>query len=806
MDQSTSRESLHREVQRLQAKVAELESANAVLHEEKHQNSLAFEELVSIFDGIDEPIYVADPNTYDILYVNQAAKNLWGEGVDRKCHAYLQGRDTPCPFCTNEKIFGEHLGRTYIWEFRNEISGHWFRCLDKAIHWPDGRLVRYEMAIDVSNRKQIEQSLEQTRQQLEAVIEAAGLGTLDWDLTTGKMTPNAEGAKLLGYDFEEYIALSQSWENFIHEDDLPAVKAAIDAHFRGETPNLRLQYRALTKQGQWRWRLVCGKVAERAPDGKPLRALATVIDVDDRKQIEKTLHQVKQRLELVIEGAQLATIDWDFVTNEMVPNTRLGEMLGYSNNEMYSLAQTWWDLIHEEDLPSVERALDRHIRGDLPRFEVEYRSQTASGQWRWLLACGKVVQRDKQGTPLRGAGIIMDIHDRKQGEEAIRRAHDELEDRVNQRTVELAEANEALTQEIVERKQAEQALRDSEETARALLNGATDAAVLIELDGTIVTLNEMAAQRLGGTINELIGRNSIEYTSPEVVVSRTAHVQEAIRSGRPVRFQDEHDGRHTDNNVHPVFDSEGNVFRLSIYSRDVTKEIMANNQLRKEQQLLHQLLNLQERERQLVAYEIHDGLAQELTGASFRFQGFRELLSKDPEEAWDTFAMGLKLLDQGIKEARSLITGLRPPILDELGIVAAIEYLVCESHQRGGPHIEFQHDLQIDRLVSSLQTAIFRIVQESLTNARRHSQSDRVCVEVVERDAYIHITVQDWGVGFDPASVNKNRFGLEGLRERVRLLGGRMSIDTELGHGTKLFVDLPIVEPSSELVDDRIGQ
>jgi signal transduction histidine kinase len=133
-------------------------------------------------------------------------------------------------------------------------------------------------------------------------------------------------------------------------------------------------------------------------------------------------------------------------------------------------------------------------------------------------------------------------------------------------------------------------------------------------------------------------------------------------------------------------------------------------------------------------------------------------------------------------------------ILDESGIAAAIDYLVCENTQRGGPRIEFRDNLGDDRFAPSLEVAVFRIVQEALTNARRHGRCDRVRIDLSRLDGTIRVEVRDWGVGFDPATVTENQFGLEGIRERARLLGGRANIDAAPGKGTCVMVELPIVK------------
>jgi two-component system, NarL family, sensor histidine kinase DegS len=140
-----------------------------------------------------------------------------------------------------------------------------------------------------------------------------------------------------------------------------------------------------------------------------------------------------------------------------------------------------------------------------------------------------------------------------------------------------------------------------------------------------------------------------------------------------------------------------------------------------------------------------------------------------------------------------LISGLRPPILDESGIVEAVEYLVHEQREPGGPEIVFHHDVQTKRLAPPLESALFRIAQELLRNARRHSRSQTIHVKLVERDGRVRLDVRDWGIGFQVDAVAQQRFGLQGVRERVRLLDGRMTIESAPDKGTHVSVELPLV-------------
>ena len=164
-------------------------------------------------------------------------------------------------------------------------------------------------------------------------------------------------------------------------------------------------------------------------------------------------------------------------------------------------------------------------------------------------------------------------------------------------------------------------------------------------------------------------------------------------------------------------------------------------------------------------------------------------------------ALGVKPgenVGKSVVESRRVIEGLRPPLLDKLGAVAAIEYLVGNAGAEE-PSIHFTADVNFRRLESLLEVTIYRVVQEAITNIKRHSRSYRAEIRLTEVDDRIRIEIRDWGVGFDPDSVSENRFGLQGIRERARLLHGRAVIDSAPGEGTRIFVDLPLAHALEEV-------
>ena len=176
-----------------------------------------------------------------------------------------------------------------------------------------------------------------------------------------------------------------------------------------------------------------------------------------------------------------------------------------------------------------------------------------------------------------------------------------------------------------------------------------------------------------------------------------------------------------------------------------------------------------------------------------QFQAFEHLKDKKPQEAARAYDAGLTMLQQGHYEARRLIAGVRPPILDEAGVAEAISHLIHEQSRLQGPKIESHNRVHFDRLDPTLENAIYRIAQEALANACRHSQSERISVSLLQRGDRLRVEIRDWGIGFDPKAVLKNRFGLEGIRQRAKLLGGKCSVRSTSGKGTRVTVELPVV-------------
>ena len=227
---------------------------------------------------------------------------------------------------------------------------------------------------------------------------------------------------------------------------------------------------------------------------------------------------------------------------------------------------------------------------------------------------------------------------------------------------------------------------------------------------------------------------------------------------------------------------------------DVTRRKEAEQSLVHEHRLLLRLLELQERDRQLIGFEIHDGIVQQMTAVTMFLESASVEVEKQLGAAPEHLTGGIHLLRECIDEARRLIGGLQPPVLDEAGVIEAIQTLAKETVGKGNVQVALDLDLDpnIGRIAPPLEMAIYRIIQECLNNVWQHSQAETARVELRRENDKVIVVVSDLGVGFDPSKTKKKRYGLYGIRERARLFGGQAFIESAPGQGTRIRVELPL--------------
>jgi PAS domain S-box-containing protein len=217
---------------------------------------------------------------------------------------------------------------------------------------------------------------------------------------------------------------------------------------------------------------------------------------------------------------------------------------------------------------------------------------------------------------------------------------------------------------------------------------------------------------------------------------------------------------------------------------------------RRLQDLVGRLLAAQEEERRRVAYEVHDELAQVAAGTHQHLQAFADRYRPRSPEARAALDRALELARRTIREARRVVAGLRPTALDDFGLAVALR-LLAEDLQGDGWDIACDEALGPERLPLAVETALYRVAQEALTNVRKHAGTTPVRVTLERSDRLVRLEVRDWGRGFaadavEPGTGPGARVGLPGMRERIALLGGRCEVRSRPGGGTRVVVEVPL--------------
>jgi PAS domain S-box-containing protein len=605
---------------------------------------------------------------------------------------------------------------------------------------------------DITDRKQVAEALRQSEQKYKGLVEASPDAVIIADVKGTVLFASHHAWEFLGFSDDEDM-VGRSVFDFVIETDRPRLAANV--------PNLmqtrirrNTEYTARRKDGST-FPVEISSAAGPNTAQQPWAILAVVRNISERKQAEETLRQSEEKYRGLVDISPDSIVVSDLSGKTLFVSKQTWRLLGVPEEEELVGRSTYDYVIEADRLRLAANYADLLDKGQ--RGETEYTAIRRDGTT-VPVELSSVISRDAQGRPTGAMAIIRDISERKRAEEKLQQHYEEL---------------------------------------RAIYDGMAEGLVILDIaSGDCIRANRSMCEMLGYSEEELKALPVEKLYPPEMLPARAKRHQ-AMVEGRISYAEDI-----------PLLRKDGSIVYVDIMSdritydgrpclihllRDTTERRQAREALRKEHHTLKHLLRSSDHERQLIAYEIHDGLAQQLAGALMQIETYWHQKEAKPQNAAKAYDAALTMLRQAHFETRRLISGVRPPILDESGVVAAVAHLVNEQRLQHEQQIEFHGEVSFDRLVPILENTVYRVVQEALMNACRHSKSDRVRVEVVQCNNALRIKVQDWGVGFNSAAVREDHFGLEGIRERARLLGGATVIESSPGRGTSITVELPLV-------------
>jgi len=386
----------------------------------------------------------------------------------------------------------------------------------------DGRVVAAALiATDITERKRAEEALRKSEEKYRDLVENLNDVIYEVD-ASGRVTyvsPVAE--EFAGYSPSEL--LGRTFIQYVEPDDRERVLEGFEKTLRGVLKPI--EFRVSIKSGEVRWVRVASRLVVR--EGRAVGMRGVLTDINERKRAEEALRESEERYRRLVELSPYAIV----VHSEgrmMFVNSAGVELFG-AENAGDIVGRPLWDFVHPDYLDAVRERVQR-TRPEGKKVDlVEEKLVRVDGQ---------VIDAEMAAIPITYLG---------------------------------KPARQVVLRDISERKRAEEALREREQTMLALLNAPTESALLADLDGTILALNDIAARRLGKNVDDVVGLTIWSLTPPGVIAFRMAKGEEVQRSGNPCRFQDTRDGMWFDTTVYPIFDADGQVVRLAIFASDITE-------------------------------------------------------------------------------------------------------------------------------------------------------------------------------------------------------------------------------------------
>jgi PAS domain S-box-containing protein len=549
--------------------------------------------------------------------------------------------------------------------------------------------------------------------------------------------------------FREYTGLSLEegmgwgWMNkAFHPDDrlLEEWRAALAARKPFEK-----EARLRRTDGQYRWFLIRA-VPLRDEQGNIVKWYGTTSDIEDLKRNEDRIRGIIDTIPTMVwtlqpDGAV------DFVNQPWMDFTGLSLQEGIEDPTRP---------VHPEDLP---RVLGKW-RADLAAGEAsedEIRLRRADGKYRWFLI-RTVPFRDQQGKVVKWYGISIDIEDRKRAEEALRsseRQHRHIASQLERERARLVEAQVVANIGSWEAELQTLNVTWSEQTHRIF---ETDA---YRFHPTRAKFREFVHPEDRAKVDSAFVA-SLHNGSPSTVEYRIV-----VPDGR-VKFLEER--------WQAFHDEEGKPVRVAGTCRDITERVRAEEEL---QRLSGQLLRLQDEERRRIARDLHDSTGQDLVALTTTLSQLHGALPSSNRKLRKLASQCQALADQCVREVRTLSYLLHPPMLDEAGLEDAIRHYVEGFAERTGIKIGLEISPLLGRMKPDVELALFRVVQESLTNIQRHSGSLQAMIRIARDLRKIALEVSDRGSGMS-GEPRRTRLGvgIRSMHERVKLIGGRLDIES----------------------------
>jgi PAS domain S-box-containing protein len=740
------------------------------------------------------PVLVRDSQDR-VTFWSTGMERLYGftkrEALGKNAHELLQTM-FPVPYAEIQS----HLARHGEWEGElghksrdgaaRVVVSHWVHYNDEQ-----GRpLAVLEANTDITGKKRVEEQIkaalkekELLFQEVQRITELLPAGVYVCDFSGGIIRQfNQQAVKLWGREPQ----LGETEEQFcsqvrFYQNDVPICYEQSPLRLEpGKNAAEAEREMEIERPSGTRAAVVVSIVPLNNPQGQTVATIKLFHDITERRQREEALRAARDQLvaqvateETLLAGAQqighLGSFRWDAVANRITWSDELYRIYGRSPGEFGGTFEEFLACVHPEDRAGTRALVERALRDRQP-FAMRERIVRPNGEVRSLDSVGNVTL-DADGRVTELFGICRDVTDELQADEA---------------------------------------LRASEAKFRGLLEQAPDAILILDQSGRIVLVNAQAETVFGYPREELQGK-PIEMLVPLCLSDNHSFPGDDSDSAprtRPTGPGLERSGRRRDGSEFPVevslspLQTEAGIL-ISSSIRDVTERKQAELELRQTEEglrlaqeklraLASDLVLEGEEIRRSIARELHDVCAQRLAAIGLRFSALARTIPPGSRALRrEVRAIGREI-ETLLEEFRQIARGLHPSVLQELGLLAALDAECAAFSRTYNIDVQFSHDPKQAPLPADVSLSLYRIVQESLQNVAQHAGARQVRVELNGTDAAVHLKIRDDGCGFVPEQVkDKKGLGLISMDERARAVGGSFSIRSLPREGAEVAVMVP---------------
>jgi PAS domain S-box-containing protein len=610
--------------------------------------------------------------------------------------------------------------------------------------------------LDITDAKRAEDALRVSEERLHLAIQAGEMYAFEWDPLTDIVTRSAECMKILGND--EPIQLTRrELIARVHPDDREQL-AASGSQFTPEHPNSQSTYRYLRLDGSVIW-LEKSARAFYDDDGRMLRMIGIISDITARKDAEEALRESEERLRLAVQAGRMYAFEWDTATDVIVRSGECADIFNWMDDPTRDTSRQFVARVHPDDREAYASS-QAGLTPENPTYQTSYRVLRPDGSVIWLEANGRVFF-GAQGGMLRIIGMVTDV---------------------------------------TARKRAELALRESEERFRLVANTAPVMIWMSGPDKLRTYFNTPWLDFTGRSIESELGNGWAEGVHPEDF--KTCLETYVTTFDRREDFRMEYRLRRYDGEYRwvldigvPRFNEDGSFSGYIGSCMDVTERKLAEEAL---SSVSRRLIEAHEEERTRIARDLHDDINQRLALVAIGLEQL-EQLEQGPSKSVAEVSSRIHELGQRISEVsvdvQSLSRRLHSPKLDYLGIGTAARSFCKEFSEQHKVEIAFANDDIPHTVPREISLCLFRVLQEALQNAVKHSDVRFFEVELRNASDEIHLTVRDSGSGFDLEEAMKTSgIGLISMTERLKLVDGQLSIDSQPSRGTTIHARVPLIK------------